>query len=116
MDTKVEKNLMDMDIDKLSSKTIEKKEISARNNKMFITAPASSRSGYGAHARDLIWSFIQLGKFDVNIVDVPWGNTPRDYFSGEMTKKDKEIHKRILLEGTRIDYLPDYYVDIRIPN
>ena len=48
---------------------------------MLICAPVTSRSGYGAHARDLVWSFMQLGKYDITIIDVGWGNTPRDYFN-----------------------------------
>ena len=39
---------------------------------MLICAPVTSRSGYGAHARDLVWSFIEHNKYDVKIIDVPW--------------------------------------------
>ena len=45
---------------------------------MLICAPVTSRSGYGAHARDLVWSLIEHNKYDVTIMDVPWGNTPRN--------------------------------------
>ena len=31
---------------------------------MLICAPVSSRSGYGDHARDLVWSFIEHEKYD----------------------------------------------------
>ena len=39
-----------------------------------ITAPVTSRSGYGAHARDLINSIIDSDKYDIKIQDVPWVN------------------------------------------
>ena len=45
---------------------------------MMITAPVSSRSGYGAHARDLVWSLIEMDKFDIKIMDVRWGDCPRN--------------------------------------
>ena len=44
---------------------------------LVISCPASSRSGYGDHARDLIRSFIKTGKYDVKIMDQRWGNCPR---------------------------------------
>ena len=37
--------------------------------KLVISCPASSRSGYGDHARDLIKSLIQMDRFDIEILD-----------------------------------------------
>ena len=79
---------------------------------MLITAPVSSRSGYGDHARDLVRAFIKLDKFNVKIFDVPWGQTPRNALDKEL---DKNIIDCILLEP-KMDSQPDVYVDIRIPN
>ena len=45
---------------------------------MLICAPMTSRSGYGAHARDLIKSFMEHDKYDIQVFDVPWGSTPRN--------------------------------------
>tara|TARA_Y100000593_G_C4314026_1_gene339885 strand:- start:1306 stop:2658 length:1353 start_codon:yes stop_codon:yes gene_type:complete len=84
------------------------------NEIMLICAPVSSRSGYGAHARDLVHSFISLNKFDIKILDVRWGNTPQNALNIE-NKKDKLLMDRILFEP-RLDRQPDVYVDIRIPN
>ncbi len=81
---------------------------------MLITAPVSSRSGYGAHARDLVWSFIEHGKYEVKILDVRWGDCPRNAL-----KKDNPTDKQILnciLPQPTLDRQPDIYVDIRIPN
>ena len=79
---------------------------------MLICAPVTSRSGYGDHARDLVRSFITLDKFDVKIMDVNWGETPRDALDNKL---DKNIIDCILPEP-KIDRQPDVYVDIRIPN
>ena len=45
---------------------------------MLICAPVTSRSGYGDHARDLVHSFIKHNKYNVKILDVPWGECPRN--------------------------------------
>ena len=79
---------------------------------MLICAPVSSRSGYGDHARDLVRSFINLDKFDVKIIDVPWGDCPRNALDNKL---DKNIIDCILPEP-KMDKKPNVYVDIRIPN
>mgnify|MGYP003117960500 CR=1 FL=1 len=79
---------------------------------MLICAPVSSRSGYGDHARDLVSSFIEHNKYDIKILDVPWGVTPRNVLD---ENNDKVIIDCIVKDG-KIDREPDIYVDIRIPN
>ena len=81
---------------------------------MLITAPVSSRSGYGDHCRDLVWSFLETGKYDIKIQDVRWGECPRNALK-EDNKNDKRILDCILLEP-KLDRQPDIYIDIRIPN
>jgi len=81
---------------------------------MLICAPVSSRSGYGAHARDLVWSFMDSGKYNIKIQDVRWGECPRNAL-----KKDNPNDKKIMdciLSQPQMDRQPDIYVDIRIPN
>ena len=41
-----------------------------------VTAPVATRSGYGAHSRDIVRSLIALDRYDVKIWSVRWGNTP----------------------------------------
>jgi len=79
---------------------------------MLICAPVTSRSGYGDHARDLVRSFLNLDKFEIKILDVPWGETPRNALDIEL---DRNIISCILPEP-KMDSQPDVYVDIRIPN
>ena len=81
---------------------------------MLICAPVTSRSGYGSHARDLVRSFIDSDKYDIKIMDVRWGECPRNALN-----KDNPNDKKILdciLKQLELDKQPDIYVDIRIPN
>ena len=82
---------------------------------MLICAPVTSRSGYGAHARDLVWSFIQHDKYDVKIIDVRWGDCPRNALN-KNNSQDKQLLDCILPMPPYMDRQPDIYVDIRIPN
>ena len=81
---------------------------------MLITAPVTSRSGYGDHARDLVSSFIKHDKYEIKINDVPWGQTPRNALD-KNNINDKKILDCFLSEPT-LNRQPDIYVDIRIPN
>ena len=81
---------------------------------MLICAPVSSRSGYGDHARDLVWSFMKYDKYDIKILDVRWGECPRNALNKDNTN-DKRIIDCIMPQP-QLDRQPDIYVDIRIPN
>ena len=81
---------------------------------MLICAPVSSRSGYGDHSRDLVWSFIEHGKYDIKILDVRWGECPRNALD-KNNSKDKQILD-LMLPSFKLNNQPDIYVDIRIPN
>ena len=81
---------------------------------MLICAPVTSRSGYGDHARDLVHSFIKHDKYDIKILDVRWGECPRNALDIN-NKKDLLIIDKILPQP-HVDRQPDVYVDIRIPN
>ena len=81
---------------------------------VLICAPVTSRSGYGNHARDLVKCLMEKDKYDVKILDVPWGNCPRNALD-----KNDSSDKRILdsiLTYPKTDRKPDIYIDIRIPN
>ena len=81
---------------------------------MLICAPVSSRSGYGDHARDLVRSFIEHNKYNIQIQDVPWGECPRNALD-KNNLNDKKIIDSIM-KTNQLDEQPDIYVDIRIPN
>ena len=79
-----------------------------------ITAPVATRSGYGAHARDIARSLIELDKFDVKIWNVRWGNTPMNALN-DQEPRDKMIIDR-LLQNPQLPTQPDIHVHIVIPN
>ena len=81
---------------------------------MLICAPVSSRSGYGDHARDLVTSLIEHDKYDIKIMDVPWGACPRNALDKNI-KNDRKIFDLIISPTTQISQKPDIYMDIRIP-
>ena len=81
---------------------------------MLICAPVSSRSGYGDHARDLVWSFMESNKYDIKILDVRWGDCPRNALNKDNPKDKKMLD--CILPKPETDRQPDIYVDIRIPN
>ena len=81
---------------------------------MLICAPVTSRSGYGEHARDLVSSFLEHDKYDIKIMDVNWGSTPRNALDIN-NSEDKKILDCIL-SNPEVEKKPDVYVDIRIPN
>ncbi len=83
---------------------------------MLICAPVSSRSGYGAHARDLVTSLINHDKYHIKIMDVPWGTTPRNALTEDTTINNNKIKQHLLNPGESLNQQPDIYVDIRIPN
>ena len=81
---------------------------------MLICAPVSSRSGYGDHARDLVWSFLKHNKYDIRIMDVRWGDCPRNALDIN-NPNDKKIMD-VIMKTPELEKQPDIYVDIRIPN
>ncbi len=81
---------------------------------MVVTAPVGTRSGYGAHSRDICRSLIALDKYDVRIWPVRWGNTPQNALS-EQNPKDIPIIQR-LLKSPEVERQPEYHVHIVVPN
>ena len=79
-----------------------------------VTAPVATRSGYGAHARDIVRSLIDLDRFDVKVWNVRWGNTPMNALN-EQEPRDKIIIDR-LLQNPQLPSQPDIHIHIVIPN
>jgi glycosyltransferase involved in cell wall biosynthesis len=81
---------------------------------VLVTAPVGTRSGYGAHSRDIVRSLITMDKFDVKIWPVRWGSTPQNVLS-ESNPQDVPIIKR-LLDNPNMDRQPDIHFHIVVPN
>jgi len=77
---------------------------------LVFQGPVSSRSGYGDHARDLVRSFIAMDRFDIKIVDMRWGDCPRN----GLTNNDKAI-VQCFLRG-KLTKQPDVFVQLSVPN
>mgnify|MGYP003116460891 FL=1 len=79
-----------------------------------VTAPVATRSGYGAHSRDICRALIKLDKYDVKIWSVRWGNTPMNALHID-DPNDKMIIDRLLSEPS-LPKQPELHIHIVIPN
>ena len=72
-----------------------------------VTAPVATRSGYGAHSRDIVRALIKLDKYDVKIWSVPWGSTPQNALD-QTDDNDIPIIER-LLPTPQLDEQPELH-------
>jgi len=82
--------------------------------KVVMTAPFNTRSGYGDHARSIFYSIMDRDDLEIKCVDTKWGETPRNHLKPEVPRHKKLLD--VLTVDTNLNYQPDIYVDIRIPN
>ena len=78
-----------------------------------VTAPVATRSGYGAHSRDICRALIKLDRYDVKIWPVRWGSTPMNALHHD-DENDKMIIDR-LLSSPELPKQPEIHVHIVIP-
>ena len=81
---------------------------------LLFTAPVGTRSGYGAHSRDIVRSLIAMDRFDIKIFPVRWGSTPQNALN-DKDPNDKEIVKR-LLQNPNMERQPDIHIHCVVPN
>jgi hypothetical protein len=79
-----------------------------------VTAPVATRSGYGAHSRDIVRALIKLDRYDIKIYSVRWGNCPMNALN-EKDPNDKIIIDR-LLQQPQLPQQPELHFHIVIPN
>ena len=79
-----------------------------------VTAPVATRSGYGAHSRDIVRSLIELDRYDVKIWSVRWGNCPMNALTAD-DPNDKMIIDR-LLQQPELPSQPEIAISILVPN
>ena len=79
-----------------------------------VTAPVATRSGYGAHSRDIVRSLIALDRYDVKIWSVRWGNTPMNALD-KNDPNDIPIIERLLSEPN-LSSQPELHIHVVIPN
>ena len=83
-------------------------------NKLFLLfrGPVQTRSGYGAHARDLLEALYKMDQFEIKIDSCAWGSTPMTAL-----EKDNLFHNWIESNiVTAIPKKPDIYVQVTVPN
>ena len=81
---------------------------------ILLMAPVATVSGYGARSRDIAYSLIKSGKYDVKIWNTHWGSTPMNALD-----PTKEKHKAILdclMTEPRMDKQPEIFIQITVPN
>lgn len=76
---------------------------------LVISCPATSRSGYGDHSRELIRSLIAMDRFDVKVLDQRWGSCDRN----ALTENDTDISSRILTSN--LTQRPDVWIQVTVP-
>jgi glycosyltransferase involved in cell wall biosynthesis len=84
------------------------------NNKptLVFQAPVSTRSGYGDHARDLLYSLYKLDRFDIKVISTRWGMTPMDALDG-----NNKFHVWIIDNMVhQLTEKPDIYIQVTVPN
>ena len=79
-----------------------------------VTAPVGTRSGYGAHSRDICRALIKLDRYDLRIWPVRWGATPQNALQKD-DPNDKIIIDR-LLDNPQLERQPEIHIHIVIPN
>lgn len=80
---------------------------------LVFQGPVESRSGYGDHARDLVYSLIKSDKYDVKIVSMPWGATP---MNGLEINDEIDIQIKNSIIKEQLHQQPDIFIQISVPN
>lgn len=79
---------------------------------LLFRGPVKTRSGYGAHSRDLLQALYEMDIFEIKIDSCMWGVTP-------MTALEKDNQFHMWVESNIIKSLnttPDIYVQVTVPN
>ena len=79
-----------------------------------MTGPFNTRSGYGDHARSIFYALEETGLYEMHVLDVRWGNTPRNFLDPTNEKDAKLLDK--FLPQPELSRQPDIHIDVRIPN
>jgi glycosyltransferase involved in cell wall biosynthesis len=79
---------------------------------LLFRGPVKTRSGYGAHSRDLLQALYEMNLFDISVDSCMWGSTPLTAL-----EEDNTFHKWIeSVIVTKLEQRPDIYVQVTVPN
>ena len=79
---------------------------------LLFRGPVKTRSGYGAHSRDLLESLYRMDLFDIKIDSCNWGTTPLTAFE-EGNSFHEWAESNII---TNLESQPDIYIQVTVPN
>ena len=82
-------------------------------NTFVISCPLVTYSGYGARARDIVKSIIELDKYDVKILSQRWGSLPFGFLDDH---EEWTYLKDYLLPNNHLTQQPDIWMQITVPN
>lgn len=80
---------------------------------LVFSAPVATRSGYGAHARDLLRSLRDMDRFKIHIHSTPWGSTPMNALD-ENDEFHQWIMDNMLTQGLNKE--PEVWMQVTVPN
>ena len=78
---------------------------------LLFRGPVKTRSGYGAHSRDLLQALYEMDLFEIKIDSCMWGSTPMTALEDNLFHKWIDSNIVNQLEKT-----PDIYVQVTVPN
>lgn len=79
---------------------------------ILFRGPVKTRSGYGAHSRDLLWALKEMNLFDIKIDSCMWGSTPLTAL-----EEDNDFHNWIGENTvTQFNGIPEIYIQVTVPN
>jgi glycosyltransferase involved in cell wall biosynthesis len=81
-----------------------------------VTAPVATRSGYGAHSRDIVRALVDIGKWDVKTQPVRWGSTPQNALRTDNDLDQKVINTIMQNPQEEITSQPDIHLHLVVPN
>ena len=77
---------------------------------LVLQGPASSRSGYGDHTRDILKSLIGMDKFEIKVNDLRWGDCPRN----GIEEKDSYLKDYMITQN--LNRPVDIFIQVSVPN
>jgi len=80
---------------------------------LFLVAPVTTMSGYGARSRDIATALIKSDKYNVQIYPTKWGITPENALHSD-NANHAEIISRLVTQPLSVQ--PDIFVQITVPN
>jgi glycosyltransferase involved in cell wall biosynthesis len=80
---------------------------------LLFRGPIKTRSGYGAHSRDLLQALYEMDMFEIKIDSCGWGSTPLTALESNNTFH-QWIEENIV--NINVPVQPDVYVQVTVPN